>query len=171
MNIAAEIISGTSIAGIHLGDDITAVLLKLYEENRNINEIKFRNREVSITHYEIDSEIVTLSVNDNLEKIGAIWCKAPYRGKYKGVLSPGMRVEDILTCTSKQSISNGFLIIDGDYNAGFILPNTIEYDDIDDVKELPLDLVLDELHIMTKGWCGMSEFENKQSRAKQQKRK
>lgn len=150
MDTNAEIISGVSIAGIKIGDDAINLLLKIFDDGIEVNEIDLDGYFL----YEINGGVVTISVDKQSNRVARLWCKKPYTGKYKGIISPGMRLEEILECTSKQSLVYGFLIMDNDFNAGFSLPD--EYEDLDYVKDLPIDLILDEFHVMPKGWCELS---------------
>jgi hypothetical protein len=149
MNIAAEIVSGSSIGNIRLETNAIDVLSEIYQEGRIVKEKKFINFNMEFIHYEIDDGVVSIVADEN-SIIKRLWCKKPYKGKYKSNLFPGMTVSDIKKNSLKQLVIHGFLIPDGDFGIGFNIPD--RYDDIDYVDQLPSDLILEELHVMDKEW-------------------
>jgi hypothetical protein len=154
MDYHGDIVSGRSIGGIHLGADIDTVLADLRTRQISFSDQFFSNfnrtyRKLGIHPHSLDV------VADDTGLIVRLWCRTGYSGTYKGAFFPGMCVDEICALSTKQLVIHGMLILDGDFGAGFSIPERYKdglYDDVDSVKELPGAMVLDELHVMHPEW-------------------
>ncbi|MEC4717737.1 hypothetical protein RY831_01115 [Noviherbaspirillum sp. CPCC 100848] len=65
-------------------------------------------------------------------------------------IAPGMTIKEIKRHSTRQLVIHGFLIIDDEYGLGFSIAN--DFEDVDYVSQLPDDLILEELHVMSTEW-------------------
>jgi hypothetical protein len=154
MELTGEIVSGQSIAGFRLGSDIPTVLSDLRGQGVDFTESTFTNSAASFSKFGVEIAKVVF-VGDKTDRIVRIWCCAGYQGKYKKTFYPGMSVRQIAEQSVKHLLLHGMLIIDGDYGAGFSIPDSYEgraFDDVDYISQLPLAMKLDELHVMDPEW-------------------
>jgi hypothetical protein len=150
MNIHAEIISGKSIGDIEIGKSIDACLLSVYQENRKVELTVYDNPGIKLHSYSIDDGLIKINADENGTVLN-VSCRSPYKGKYKGILHPGMSVAQIVAATQKQLLIHGFLVVDNVFGFCFDLPSPYD-DDVDHVSELPRDLILEEVYVKDKEW-------------------
>ncbi|MCE9605834.1 MAG: hypothetical protein K8U03_13140 [Planctomycetia bacterium] len=154
MDLKADIISGKSIAGIGIGEDIGVVLSNLRDDHVSFVESAFENHEMGFKKLDIADAKVSVIANDT-GRIVRLFCRPGYLGKYKAVFFPGMSVKRIRQHSSKQLIMHGVLMVNDDYGAGFSIPDLYEgkqYDDVDHIAELPDGMILEELNVMASEW-------------------
>lgn len=154
MNIFADIVSGDSIGDIKIGSDLQTVLAELFKQNHKVEKKSFKQFDVDYSLVNVDSGMLSI-VADSSNSIVRLWCRQPYRGKFRGIFFPGMPVSEILDKSKKQLIIHGMLILDDDFGVGFNIPdkyNGSYYDDVDYVDQMPQNMVLEELHVMKKEW-------------------
>jgi hypothetical protein len=151
MNIKAPIIAGHSIGDIELGSNISSVLDELYRENRAVKLSVHDNPGIMLHSYQIDEGLITVNANAH-GSIVSISCQRPYQGAYEQKLHPGMNITQIKSVTSKQMLTCGTLVMDGELGVFYALPTP--YDEYDYISELPGDLVLEKMYVMPRNWRG-----------------
>lgn len=154
LSLDADIIPSESLGGIRIGEDIDVVIHHLEEENIPFAHSTFVNLGQSFRRLSISDEAISL-VADESGNVVRVWCTESYKGSCKSYLRPGMTVGEVVACTEKQMIIHGVLVVDGEFGAGFNVPDQYEgrfYDDVDSADDLPSDMPLRELHVMDREW-------------------
>jgi hypothetical protein len=150
MNINLEIVSGKSVAGIEIGENISKYLEDIYDGKYNVESIRYNNPNGVFHSYNINMDLITINTLESGEII-SITCNQEYSGKYRNQLHTGMSVENIIKNSNKQLILHGCLIVNNDFGFYFILPSP--YDEIaDNITQLPKDLVLNYIHVENIEW-------------------
>jgi hypothetical protein len=88
-------------------------------------------------------------------KVVRIWCFPNYEGKFREVFHPGMTVAEVIRLSNKQAFIHGMLVIDAEFGASFDVPevyNGKPYDDVDSAKQLPAEMILEQIHVMDNEW-------------------
>lgn len=154
MDLYAEIVSGTSIGGVSLGESIQDTLRNLQAQSADFRETAFENLGGCFRQIHVAGGVLSI-VADGTDRVVRLWCTPGYLGSYRGAFRPGMTIEDICKRSHRQLILHGFLLLDGDFGAGFSIPDRYEgqcFDDVDFIEQLPRTMVLTELHVMEPEW-------------------
>ena len=154
MDLNAAIISGSSIAGIPLGTDINALVTELQKDNIPFVETTFCTfgttfRKLSIA----DNKVIV--VGDDTNRVVRLSCRPGYLGKSKSTFFPGMTVKQVCEKSLKQLLIHGMIVVDGDFGVFFDVPEVYQgqqFDDVDEICQLPAEMALSELHVMEPSW-------------------
>jgi len=147
------IIPGVSIGGVCLGKDAQKIVEELKGIGVAISQRPFENLGRSFSEWEIKDW--GLSFVQETGRIIRVSCNPIYEGRYKQSFYPGMSVKQIVSASNKQLLIHGMLVVDGEYGAFFDVPEIYEgkpYDDIDTTSQLPGDMILKQIHVMTHDW-------------------
>lgn len=154
MDLEADIISGSSIAGIGIGEEYDDLLSNLSDNGVAFVESTFKSLGQQFKKLDIADAKVSV-VADDTGRIVRLCCRPGYLGKCKAVLFPGMSVRSIRKHSSKQLIMHGVLMVNDDFGIGFSIPDVYEgtqYDDVDHITQLPEGMILEELNVMAPEW-------------------
>lgn len=150
----AEIIPGASLGGISLNDSIYQVLECLDSSSIAYDTETFTNFGYVFDRVIINQGTIGVTANEQGDVIG-LWCSEGYTGGFDGRLYAGMTISKILERTKKQMCINGRLVLDAEYGLFYDIPEKYHgeyYDDIDHVSDLPIYMVLSDLHIADRNW-------------------
>lgn len=144
IDIAAEIVSYKSIAGLQVGENLSVYFNEMYISHVVEDTPYALPGGKRMLGYFVDEIIsITAEMNGVIVSIG---CNERYRGKHKSGVYAGIKMQEILQLTNKQRILNGSLVVDGDYGLLLTLPSP--YDEIADyLKDIPLDLEFNEIYV------------------------
>ena len=149
INFEAEILPGHSIGNICLGMHYEDVLAHLAEKDYSTSERDFANAGTKFFEITIDDGTLVAIANEQ-GSIVRLQCGTRYAGKLRSVFFAGMSVRNILKQSSKQLMLHGLLVLDGEYGAAYGVPS--EFSELDYAKELPSELRLDEINVMSTDW-------------------
>lgn len=144
INFDFEILSGKSLAGIQLGDNISIYIDEMFSNfNIELKKYSIPNGDVRKT-YSINSTVIVTTLSEGV--ITSIGCNKQYKGHYEGDLCAGQTMKYICDHTQHQQVHNGGLIVNNDFGLLFEIPTP--YDELaDDIERLPLDLIFNEVYV------------------------
>jgi hypothetical protein len=148
------IIPGQSIGGICVGDDAEEIVGQLEQMGATVTCMAFENVGQHYFEWQVKDWGISF-VESSSGKIERIACTLGYEGRYKQIFYPGMSVGQVIRASKKQVFIHGMIVVDGEFGAFFDVPEIYDgkqYDDIDTVLQLPDDMILDSLHVMTGNW-------------------
>jgi len=147
INNTDKIIPGKSLGGININDPLDTVLEKIVQSGYSYQTFNFS---ADYTQFVLNSGEIKFVINNNSKLVANICCTKPYKGKSLGVYGPGISIKNLIDISEKQIILHGFIIVDGVFEMGYNLPN--EFEELDEVHDLPANFVLEELYIMKENW-------------------
>jgi len=140
----ADIVSGRSVGGVVLMDDIADYLGEMYANHQVVSKSYRLPDGQERLAYSLDDTLTVVALPSG--SIFSIGCNGKYRGRCNERFYPGQTMGDVARVTARQRIFNGCLVVDDDFGFSFMLPSP--YDEVaDSVGDLPLDLVLEELYV------------------------
>lgn len=144
IDFCANIVSGVSIGGIKLGENISHYLAEMYSFHR-VSSMEYKLPDGSSRFsYTLDGVVTVTTLSDG--GIFSVGCNSQYKGRYNACLYPGQTMSEVLKLTERQRIFNGNLIVNEDFGFLFVLPPP--YDEFaDGVGNIPIGLVLDEVYV------------------------
>ncbi|CAA0149803.1 hypothetical protein V3A08_11210 [Tenacibaculum maritimum] len=149
INFKEKIVSGKSIAGIHIGNTIDDILSEVYTKGYELDIQDFSNNPVPVIRYIIDKGIIKI-VASTKGIVKAIFCSNGYEGRYNDIFYPNMTVDQIIKKSEYQIFLHGTLMVNKDFGVGYNVPE--EYSHLDYVDQLPKDLLLTEMFVMKEDW-------------------
>ncbi len=154
MDLTAPIVSGTSIAGISLGTNIDELITELRNAHIPFIETTFHTFGRAYRKLTLAEGKVTV-VSDDTNHVVRLSCRPGYFGKFKSKFFPGMTVNQVREKSLKQVLIHGMIVVDDDFGAFFDVPEVYEcrqFDDVDNIFQLPPEMALSELHVMEPNW-------------------
>ncbi|MEQ4617544.1 MAG: hypothetical protein ABN482_05800 [Corticimicrobacter sp.] len=145
IDTSAEILSGQSMGNLCMGRNVADYPVfrdPQWVRSRSVSDPQMTGR--VLHYYSLGDSLYVTTEEDGV--ICAIGCNERYRGRYRGVLYPGISMGELVSLTSSQRILNCTLIVNEDYGLSFTLP--YPYDEIaDELKDIPLDTRLNEIYV------------------------
>ena len=144
IDFGADIVSGVSIGGIRLGENISHYLAEMYSSHRtSLTEYKLPDGSSRFA-YTIDGIVTVTTLSDG--GIFSVGCNSQYGGRYNASLRPGQTMGEVIKLTERQRIFNGNILVNEDFGFSFVLPSP--YDEVaDSISDIPLGLVLEEVYV------------------------
>lgn len=143
INFDSDIIPGSSIGGISLGD-CTEDVFECIADTFDVEISEFENFGGRYVSYEVSGGAITFVARED-GKISALWCKPPYKGRFDRRFYPGITAGELKSVSRRQEIFDGYLVVDRNYLIYYGMPEDI--DDFNSFSDLDDGVVFNELHV------------------------
>lgn len=150
LNASLPIIAGKSLGGLSIGAIIDEEI-RGYKYGDDYTVTEFVNDVDVQFDYSFFDGVISATTTAK-HKISALFCKVPYSGTYLNKLRPGIAVGDFLLDYPKHLYIHGTIMVNGEYGAGYIVPDG--YEDHDYLTQFDKDFVLEEMFVMPREWIG-----------------